>query len=121
MGHLSVFIYILAMLPAISAVTLLFQYKKKYHIPFLSKFILYLFVFKFAILLTIEFIYRNFLMTHRHIIRFLVGLAGLGLAVLFTPQSPVESREAITQVEYYRLGSHPQGTPATLPARRRPR
>jgi TolA-binding protein len=49
-------------------------------------------------------------MTHRHIIRFLVGLAGLGLAVLFTPQSPVESREAITQVEYYRLGSHPQST-----------
>jgi len=49
-------------------------------------------------------------MTHRHIIRYLVGLAGLGLAILFAPQSAVESREAITQVEDYRLGSHPQST-----------
>jgi len=49
-------------------------------------------------------------MTHRHIIRSLVGLAGLGLLILFTPQSAVESREAITQVEDYRLGSHPQST-----------
>ena len=49
-------------------------------------------------------------MTHRHIIRTLVGLAGLGLAILFAPQSAVESREAITQVEDYRLGSHPQST-----------
>jgi len=49
-------------------------------------------------------------MTHRHIIRSLVGLAGLGLMILFTPQSAVESRETITQVEDYRLGSHPQST-----------
>ncbi|MEE8205341.1 MAG: tetratricopeptide repeat protein, partial [Nitrospinaceae bacterium] len=49
-------------------------------------------------------------MTHRHSIRYLVGLAGLGLAILFAPQSAVESREAITQVEDYRLGSHPQST-----------
>jgi TolA-binding protein len=37
-------------------------------------------------------------------------LAGLGLAILFTPQSAVESREAITQVEDYRLGSHSEST-----------
>jgi TolA-binding protein len=49
-------------------------------------------------------------MTHRHIIRTLVGLAGLGLIILLSPQSAVESREAITQVENYRLGSHPQST-----------
>ena len=50
-------------------------------------------------------------MKHRHIIRSLVGLTGLGLMMLFTPQSAVvESREAITQVEDYRLGSHSQST-----------
>ncbi len=49
-------------------------------------------------------------MTHRHIIRTLVGLAGLGLIILLSPQSAVESREATTQVENYRLGSHPQST-----------
>jgi TolA-binding protein len=53
-------------------------------------------------------------MAYRHIIRFLVGLAGLGLAILFTPHSAVESREAITQVEDYRLGSHPQSTRITI-------
>lgn len=49
-------------------------------------------------------------MTHRHIIRYLAGLAGLGLMILLSPQSAVESRETITQVEDYRLGSHPQST-----------
>ena len=50
-------------------------------------------------------------MKHRHIIRSLIGLTGLGLMMLFTPQSAVvESREAITQVEDYRLGSHSQST-----------
>ncbi len=49
-------------------------------------------------------------MTHRHTIRTLVGLTGLGLMILLNPQSAVESREAITQVEDYRLGSHPQST-----------
>ncbi|MEE8259999.1 MAG: AMIN domain-containing protein, partial [Nitrospinaceae bacterium] len=49
-------------------------------------------------------------MTHRHTIRTLVGLTGLGLMILLSPQSAVESREAITQVEDYRLGSHPQST-----------
>ena len=53
-------------------------------------------------------------MAYRHIIRFLVGLTGLGLAILFTPHSAVESREAITQVEDYRLGSHPQSTRITI-------
>ena len=49
-------------------------------------------------------------MKHRHRIRYLVGLTGLGLMILLAPQSSVESREAITQVEDYRLGSHPQST-----------
>jgi len=49
-------------------------------------------------------------MTHQHIIRYLVGLTGLGLIILLSPQSAVESRESITQVEDYRLGSHPQST-----------
>ena len=49
-------------------------------------------------------------MTQRHIFRFLVGLTGLGLMVLLTPQSMVESRESLTQVEDYRMGSHPQST-----------
>ena len=49
-------------------------------------------------------------MTQRHIFRSLVGLAGLGLVILFTPPSAVESRETLTQVEDYRLGSHPQYT-----------
>ena len=46
------------------------------------------------------------LMTHRHIIRSLVWLTVLGLAILLNPQTSVESREAFTQVENYRLGSH---------------
>ncbi|MCH6579893.1 MAG: hypothetical protein IH802_05970, partial [Nitrospinae bacterium] len=45
-------------------------------------------------------------MTHRHIIRSLVWLTVLGLAILLNPQTSVESREAFTQVENYRLGSH---------------
>ncbi len=49
-------------------------------------------------------------MTHQHIIRTLVGLTGLGLIILLSPRSAVECREAITQVEDYRLGSHPQST-----------
>ena len=49
-------------------------------------------------------------MTYRHIFRALVGLAALCLTVLLSPQSAVESRESLTQVENYRLGSHPQST-----------
>ena len=49
-------------------------------------------------------------MTHRQTYRYLIGLAGLGLMILFFPLSAVESREAITQVEDYRLGSQPQST-----------
>ena len=49
-------------------------------------------------------------MTHRPFIRSLIGWAGLGLMVLLCPPTPVESREAITQVEDYRVGSHPQST-----------
>ncbi len=49
-------------------------------------------------------------MTHRQTYRYLIGLAGLGLLILFFPLSAVESREAITQVEDYRLGSQPQST-----------
>ena len=60
---------------------------------------------KFAILL-IEFTCGMILMTHRHIIRTLVWLTCLGLAILLSPQTAVESREALTQVEDYRLGSH---------------
>ena len=46
-------------------------------------------------------------MMHRHIIRSLVWLTVLGLAILLNPLTSVESREAFTQVENYRLGSHP--------------
>jgi TolA-binding protein len=49
-------------------------------------------------------------MAHRHIFRNLIGLVGLSLTVLLTPQSAVESRETLTQVEDYRMGSHPQYT-----------
>ncbi len=49
-------------------------------------------------------------MTYRHLFRFLTGLTALSLIILLSPQSAVESREAITQVEDYRLGSHPQST-----------
>ena len=54
----------------------------------------------------IEFTRGMILMTHRHIIRTLVWLTCLGLAILLSPQTAVESREALTQVEDYRLGSH---------------
>jgi TolA-binding protein len=37
-------------------------------------------------------------------------MAGFALTILFAPQSALESREVITQVEDYRLGSHPQST-----------
>jgi TolA-binding protein len=49
-------------------------------------------------------------MKYQQIIRSLVGLAGLALMILLVPQSSVESREAITQVENYRLGSQPKST-----------
>ena len=49
-------------------------------------------------------------MTYQPISRSLVRLTVLSLMILLGPQSAVESREAITQVENYRLGSHPQST-----------
>ncbi len=49
-------------------------------------------------------------MALRQSFRNLIGLAGLSLTVLLIPQSMVESRESLTQVEDYRLGSHPQST-----------
>ncbi len=61
---------------------------------------------KFAILLIVEFIHETILMTHRHIFRSLIWLTVLGLGILLNPQTSVESREALTRVENYRLGSH---------------
>ncbi len=46
-------------------------------------------------------------MTQRQRVRYRIGVAGLGLIILLSPQSAVESREAITQVEDYRLGIQP--------------
>jgi TolA-binding protein len=53
-------------------------------------------------------------MTYQHISRSLVRLTVLSLMILLGPQSAVESREAVTQVENYRLGSHPQSTRITI-------
>jgi len=49
-------------------------------------------------------------MANRQIFRNLLGLIGLSLTVLLTPQTAVESRETLTQVEDYRMGSHSQYT-----------
>ena len=49
-------------------------------------------------------------MNSRKIIRYAFGLAGLVLVILFTPYTGVESRETLTQVENYRVGSHPEST-----------
>ena len=57
----------------------------------------------------IEFNNRMNRMTHHSILRTLIVLTLIGLVPLY-PQSAIESREALTRIENYRLGSHPNYT-----------